>query len=176
MRNHKNLVELRRLLWSMRGLADAALAIVEPDQVEYETLAGSMSIFGGPNDAGVSPSEGLALCEPSEVDQFPDDLFLEEQPDGTTGLARRLNPDYVPGYIACRWDYDVTSRDWLQTHTVSVKNPLTGKTVFNVQPIDWGPNENTGRICDLSPGLAAVLELDTDDVCEVHVPIPAPIA
>jgi hypothetical protein len=158
----------------MRGLIDQALALVEPDEVDYETFAGTMSTFGGPDDMGVSPSEGLALCEPSEVDKFPEDLFLEEQPPGTTGLARRLDPSFP--YIAMRWDYDVTSREWLQTHTVSVKNPQTGKTVFNVQPIDWGPNESTGRICDLSPGLAAALALDTDDVCEVHVPIPAALA
>jgi hypothetical protein len=56
---------------------------------------------------------------------------------------------------------------------VSVKNPQTGKTAFNVQPVDWGPHEDTGRIADLSPGLAAMLELDTDDLCEVHVPVPA---
>jgi hypothetical protein len=170
----KDLAELRRTLWDMRSLLEAALAIVEPDEVWYQTLSGAMSTFGGPGDDGVSPDEGLALIEPSEVDEFDEDLFLDEQPAGTTGLARRLNPDYVPGYIACRWDYDVTSREWLQTHTVSVKNPLTGKTIFNVQPVDWGPHEDTGRICDLSPGLAARLELETDDLCEVHVPIPAP--
>ena len=35
------------------------------------TITGKMSIFGGPQDTGVSPSEGLALCEPHEVDIFP---------------------------------------------------------------------------------------------------------
>ena len=114
-----------------------------------QKLNGTMSVFGGPEDTGVSPSEGLALCEPHEVDLFPEDLFLPEQPKGTTGLARRLNPD-AP-YIAARWDYDVTPRPFLQEAVVIVRNPATGKQAA-AQPIDWGPNETTGRVADLSPG------------------------
>ena len=38
---------------------------------------------------GVSPSEELAFIH--EMDQAPY-LFLPYQPDGTSGLARRLNP------------------------------------------------------------------------------------
>ena len=50
---------------------------------------GKCSQFGGPEDTGVSPSEGLAFI--FDVDQAPQ-LFLPYQPSGTTGLARRLNP------------------------------------------------------------------------------------
>jgi hypothetical protein len=128
------------------------------------TYTGKMSTFGGPNDAGVSPSEGLALCEPHEVDMF-DGYFLSLQPRGTTGLARRLDPSSY--YIAMRWDYDVTSRSYLQSIRVDVS--ANGKRHL-ARPIDWGPAEDTGRICDLSPGLAEALGLDTDDVCTIEVP------
>ncbi len=53
-----------------------------------------------PTDMGVSPSEGLAFIQ--EIEQAPH-LFLPYQPEGTSGLARRLNPDIH--YIACRWEY-----------------------------------------------------------------------
>jgi N-acetylmuramoyl-L-alanine amidase len=133
-------------------------------------LTGTMSTFGGPSDTGVSPSEGLALCEPSEVDLFPETMFLEQQPPGTTGLARRLNPE--ARYCAARWDYDVTPRSWLQNNVVIVTNPDTGKSC-SARPIDWGPSaETTDRICDLSPGVATYLGLATDDVCTMVVPLP----
>ncbi len=131
-------------------------------------LVGTMSWFGGPDDMGVAPDEGLALIEPQEVDEFPKDLFLPEQPPGTTGLARRLNPDAF--YIAARWDYEVTSRDWLQDHYVAVRNVMTGAVITGVQPVDWGPHEDTNRVADLSPGLCYVLGLHTDDACEVFIP------
>ena len=69
---------------------------------------GTCSSFGGPDDEGVSPSEELAFIH--EMDQAPH-LFLPYQPEGTSGLARRLNP-YIH-YVACRWNYDDTSREML---------------------------------------------------------------
>lgn len=131
-------------------------------------LKGTMSTFGGPDDMGVAADEGLALCEPHEMDLFPDDMFLDKSPPGTTGLARQLNPNFP--YIAARWDYSVTPRDWLQNNVVLVRNPKTG-VKMSARPIDWGPNEKTGRLCDMSPGLAAALDLATDDTCEFLIPI-----
>jgi hypothetical protein len=64
-------------------------------------LCGKVSWFGGPDDTGVSPDEGLAFIY--DVDDAPH-LFLPQQPAGTTGLARRLDP--ARPYIACRWNYD----------------------------------------------------------------------
>lgn len=171
--NEHEIEHLRRLLLEIRQRVEQALVLIEEPEAE-EIFIGTMSIFGGPEDYGVDEDEGLALIEPSEVDEFDEELFLPEQPEGTTGLARRLNPEYP--YIAMRWNYDVTSRDWLQTHTVSVRNPLNGRTVRNVQPVDWGPHEDTGRVADLSPGLASALNLQTDDECEVKVPVPTPVA
>ncbi len=132
-------------------------------------LTGTMSVFGGPEDTGVSPSEGLALCEPHETGLFPPDLFLPAQPPNTTGLARKLNP--LAPYIATRWNYEITPRSYLQGCVVIVTNPVTGKSMA-AQPIDWGPNESTGRIADLSPGLAEALELETDAEVLVKIPLP----
>src|SRR6516162_3848112 len=74
----------------------------EPGAVADQTIrmSGKVSWFGGPEDMGVSPSEGLAFIY--DVDTKPH-IFLDEQPPGTTGLARRLDPETY--YIAMRWDY-----------------------------------------------------------------------
>jgi hypothetical protein len=124
-------------------------------------VRGPMSTFGGPHDTGMSPSEGLALFDrPDLQDPRHKKLFLPFQPPGTTGLGRRLNPDEF--YLACRWDYSVTSRSFLRNTVAQVQSVRTGQ-VKQARPADWGPNPRTGRIADLSPGLAAALELDTDD-------------
>lgn len=131
------------------------------------TAYGKMSWFGGPNDTGVSPSEGLAFI--SEYSQRPD-LFLPQQPPGTTGLARRLNADGV-NYIACRWDYNVTPKDMLREsgQMAAVMNVRNGLVAL-CHPADWGPNQNTGRVADLSPAAMQLLGLDTDDVVDVIYP------
>jgi hypothetical protein len=130
-------------------------------------IVGRCSLFGGPDDMGVAPDEGLAFIY--DTSQAPD-LFLDQQPAGTTGLARRLNPEKF--YIACRWDYDAPyeSKAALLNYFAEVRFPVTGKR-FYAQPADWGPGESTGRVCDLSPGLANALGVVTDDVVEVIYPI-----
>ena len=127
---------------------------------------GKMSYFGGPEDTGVSASEGLAFI--SSVDQAPQ-LFLPTQPEGTTGLARRLNP--FVNYIACRWDYNVTPKAMLAESgdRALVRSLATGREALAF-PADWGPHQDTDRIADLSPGLCEVLDLETDDEVEVIYP------
>jgi hypothetical protein len=44
-----------------------------------------------------------------------------------------------------------------------VQSVRTGRAIDDARPADWGPNVTTGRVADLSPSLAAALELDTDD-------------
>lgn len=127
------------------------------------TLRGKCSWFGGPEDMGVSPDEGLAFI--FEVEDQPA-IFLDKQPPDTTGLARRLNTDGMH-YIATRWDYDVTPKTVLLDMRCMVRNPRTGKTFGGVYPADWGPNENTGRVADLSKRLMEDLGLNTDDEVEV---------
>jgi len=132
-----------------------------------QTLRGKCSWFGGPSDTGVSPSEGLAFIY--ELDDAPE-LFLPYQPSGTTGLARRLDPEKF--YIACRWDYAVTSKEDLLDIKVRVSSPKTGR-YFEATPADWGPHVDTGRVADLSPALMAALGITTDDEVEVSIPVPS---
>jgi N-acetylmuramoyl-L-alanine amidase len=130
-------------------------------------LKGKCSHFGGPADMGVSPDEGLAFI--FDVDDAPH-LFLPSQPPGTTGLARRLDPNIF--YLACRWDYDVTPKEMLgdQMLKARVTAPSTGES-FLAYPADWGPHGDTDRVADLSPGLMTALGITTDD--EVQITYPA---
>jgi hypothetical protein len=132
------------------------------------TETGKCSWFGGPKDTGVAPSEGLALFDHSDVcnPQYPG-LFLPSQPAGTTGVARRLNPD--AHYIAMRWNYSRHPKAFLRESKVRVT--ANGRTI-EAQPVDWGPNQNTGRVADLSPGLLAALGLETDDTVTIEIPDP----
>ena len=155
---------------------------------EVLKVSGKVSYFGGPGDKGVSPSEGLALfgVVPPQG-QRGHRLFLNRQPDGTTGTARRLNVE-MP-YIAMRWAYKeselgkdtnglgkrlavVTPRSWLLSSMVKVINPETGAFVW-AWPCDWGPNGRTNRIADVSPFVMNALGLKTDDLVEVELPINA---
>lgn len=139
----------------------------EPPSSVLFAASGTCSTFGGPQDLGVSSTEGLAFI--FEYDQAPY-LFLPYQPSGTTGLARRLDPSTF--YIACRFDYSVTSKEMLRDsmQMVLVTNPETGVQRL-AHPADWGPHEEqTGRAADLSPALAKSLGVVTDDEVEVMYP------
>lgn len=141
----------------------------EDEQKQIRFVAeGKVSHFGGPEDTGVSPSEGLAFIY-STADQ--PDLFLSYQPEGTTGLARRLNPDML--YVACRWPYTSdTKAQWrevLLKEMALVNAPKTGKQI-KCFPADWGPHEDTKRVADISPGAMEYLGITTDDEVEVTFP------
>lgn len=116
----------------------------------------------------VSAAEGLALFSEQSAADI-DDLLLPEQPAGTTGLARRLNPD--TDYIACRWDYAATPKHYLRGIKVRVTNPENNEFA-DARPVDWGPHASTGRVADLSPGLAKKLGLKTDNECRVEIAPP----
>ena len=138
---------------------------IQPEEALLHVI-GKVSHFGGPGDTGVSPDEGLAFIY--DIDDAPQ-LFLPYQPVGTTGLARRLNP-YVH-YVACRWDYDVTPKNTLLDGMAMVKSTKTG-IQMKAFPADWGPNQNTGRVADVSPSLMEDLGITTDDEVEVTYPCP----
>lgn len=126
-------------------------------------FSGKCSWFGGPDDVGVDPDEDLAFFY--DVDDAPH-LFLDDQPEGTTGLARRLDPNVF--YVACRWDYDITPKKMLAepTNQAVVKSRRTGMQ-FLAWPADWGPHEDTDRAADISPGLMEALGITTDDEIDV---------
>lgn len=144
---------------------------VEPEEPELPSgtlfsARGKCSWFGGPADTGVSASEGLAFLY--DYEDAPH-LFLPQQPPGTSGLARRLNPDIF--YVACRWDYDVTSKEMLARPSYQAL-VRTEDREFLAWPADWGPHEDTDRVADLSPGLLEALDLETDEEVEVIYPAP----
>jgi N-acetylmuramoyl-L-alanine amidase len=140
-----------------------------PDDAPLVSLHGKVSCFGGPHDDGVDPDEGLAFLY--DVEDAPH-LFLPTQPEGTTGLARRLNP-YIH-YLACRWDYDVTPKDMLRDQSLMARVTAirTGISMLCFVA-DWGPHDMTDRVADISPGLMTDLGITTDD--EVIVIYPAPL-
>jgi len=128
-------------------------------------VTGRCSWFGGPNDLGVTPSEGLAFL--FKYEDAPH-LFLPEQPPGTTGLARRLNPGLF--YVACRWDYEKTPKKMLARPSFQALVSAKSKS-FLAWPADWGPHEQkTGRAVDLSPALMDALGIKTDEEVEVIYP------
>jgi N-acetylmuramoyl-L-alanine amidase len=151
---------------SIASVLSDQLMITPPPSATVD-LTGKVSSFGGPDDEGVAPDEGLAFI--SGIEQAPQ-LFLPYQPSGTTGLARRLNP-YVH-YVACRWDYAQTPQALLLEELALVRSVRTG-IAMTAFPADWGPHESTGRIADISPGLMADLGISTDDEVKVVFPYKA---
>jgi N-acetylmuramoyl-L-alanine amidase len=138
----------------------------QPEEILFR-VEGKMSTFGGPHDLGMSPDEGLALFGNADLkDPKYSYLFLPAAPPGTSGLGRRLNPDQY--YFACRWNYADTPKEFLRRALARVENPKTGRAV-DARPVDWGPHPSTGRVADLSPGLAAALGLNTDDVARITI-------
>lgn len=139
-----------------------------------------MSTFGGPEDRDIRPDQGLKYFDKADLEdpKFAY-LFLPTQPPGTSGLGRRLNPDSY--YVACRWDEVVTPRELLRNSLARVENLQTGRAA-EARPVDWRPDPSTGRMADLSPGLAAALSLKTNDLVRVTLvagritpaPIPKP--
>ena len=152
------------------ALADELAGKEEEKALKQFVAEGTVSWFGGPNDTtGVTPSEGLAFIYTTSDNPV---LFLSYQPEGTTGLARRLNPDQP--YVACRWPYSSETkaawREVLLKEMALVYAPKTGKSI-KCYPSDWGPHEEkTGRAADLSPSALEYLGIETDD--EVIVTFP----
>ena len=152
---------------AIMALQDALQAPDDPLGA-LDPVSGKVSTFGGPDDVGVTPSEGLWCFPEDKIPAGFESLFLSVQPPGTSGLARRLNPDKF--YIACRWfgktSVDVESRRKLRLLRYRVS--ANGKSVV-CQPADWGPAEWTKRIADISPGAADALGVKTDDVVTVEL-------
>lgn len=156
------------------------VAIFEPAPAQAaqpagtKIVTGNMSVFGGVDDEGMTPTENLALVwdEPTAAN-YPNWFFTKAEKPHLPGYGRRLKPGLH--YVATRWKYTETPKSFLQkpTTTCTVFNPTTGKKLEGVRPIDWGPNlDTTGRDVDLSPAVAEALGLDTDDICTVWIPLP----
>jgi N-acetylmuramoyl-L-alanine amidase len=138
----------------------------QPEEILFR-VEGKMSTFGGPHDLGMAANEDLALFTKADLqDPKYAYLFLPASPPGTSGLGRRLNPDQY--YFACRWNYADTPKEFLRRALARVENPANGRAA-DARPVDWGPHPSTGRVADLSPGLAAALGLNTDDIVRITI-------
>jgi hypothetical protein len=156
------------------GAADGTVRIVPMQPI----ISGPTLVdFGGPSHKLVMTNGGLALFDDSDADGGDlkyKYLFAPQQKNGkgeidktkTRPLVYRLNPDQF--YLAARWDYSLTSRTFLRTTKVRVRNPANNKSEL-AQPVDWGPAPTTGAVAHLSKGLADVLVLKESDAVEVTI-------
>jgi N-acetylmuramoyl-L-alanine amidase len=132
---------------------------------------GKVSWFGGPDDSGVSASEGLAFIYKYETKP---EIFLKHQPAGTTGLARRLDPN--KRYLALRWDYNQFPKARLAGQEMALVRAVRTGRQLPAHPADWGPHVNTQRVADISPGMMRELGIETDDEVEVTYPYVGEVA
>lgn len=143
---------------------------------------GKCSDFGGPDDEGVAPLEGLALVSLQDLNEWWfARCFLPPRPH--VGAARTLNP--ASFYCAMRWAYG--DGDGLGNGEILPGVPASvirravfsvsagGRKIF-VQAVDWGPNRHTGRLIDLSPGEVQALGVGTDDLVSVEAILPGGIS
>jgi len=138
--------------------------------------SGKCSYFGGAADTGVGPHEGLGLIEPTDLnDWWFRRIFVMGSGvwDSGKGLARNLDPN--ASYCAMRWAYGSFagiygeilhgySREQVRRAIIVIE--ANGNRMFS-QAADWGPNTDTGRLIDLSPGDCKRLGVVTDDVVTV---------
>jgi len=127
-------------------------------------MKGKISIFGGKDDPGMKHEEGLALFEHDEADRWPD-LFNVRSVDLSEGTSKRLRDDAM--YFAYRFDKSNATRRTLQHIPWIFRNLSTGKMVM-ARLVDWGPHERTGRTFDVSPRVAQLLKVKTDDELEAY--------
>lgn len=134
---------------------------------------GKCSNFGGEADTGVAPDEGLALIQQTDLSSwwFRRLFVSAAQWDNSKGLARNLNPNAF--YCAMRWAYGSfagVQGEILQgvevgviKHACLIIVEVQGAAPIFCQPADFGPNLDTGRLIDLSPGACKALGVSTDD-------------
>lgn len=141
---------------------------------------GKCSSFGGSDDGGVAPLEGLGLVEIDDLSEwwFSRCFSAHVGIGHTIGLARCLNQSAF--YCAMRFAYasfDGIQGEILSAYSREQVRRLIFMVGFNgkfipVQAVDWGPNLKTGRLIDMSPGGLTALGARTDDELSVSVIIP----
>lgn len=146
-----------------RRLAAAAMSATR--------ITGKSYSFGTPGSAAddqeIAPGQALSLVQPEDITKSDfSGYFLAQQPPGTTGLMRRLDPTKF--YLACRYDSGVA--DYLRSHLVTVTNPHDRSKSAQGRVVEWGPPrrpEYEGYVAALSPGLAETLGLKRGDEVEI---------
>jgi hypothetical protein len=120
---------------------------------------------------GMGAQEGLGLIEDYNRGEWWFDRLFHL---GTvSAFGRNLNP--AAYYIAMRFAYGAfqgvfgdilpgNTRDQIRRGLFVVEH--NGSAVF-AQAADWGPNADTGRLIDCSPGVLAKIGAQTDSVVNV---------
>lgn len=124
-------------------------------------MTGKISTFGGPDDSGMTHTEGLAIYEHHEADLRPD-LFRRRATDLTEGSSKRLKITAL--YFAYRFP-KAHNRKGLQQSIFWFVNNKNGLTI-PMSLVDFGPHERTGRVFDISPYAAELLRVKTDEELE----------
>lgn len=123
---------------------------------------GKASSFGGPQDTGGKPDEGLYYYERSE--QFDPPLvgmLLAHQPPGTSGLFRQLANKTAP-YVAYRAPRTAAAKRYIKTHPFLLTSKAHPEGIV-VWVLDWGPADWTKRAVDCSDAALDLLEVETDN-------------
>ena len=137
---------------------------------------GKCSTFGGMADKGVGTKEELSCVGISDFSEwwFRRIFLAPGDYSSAYGPARNLDP--AAFYCACRWAYGSFggvqgeilpgyTREQVRRGVVIVS--ANGKNVA-CQAADFGPNPDTKRLIDLSPGAATALGVKTDDTVTVQ--------
>lgn len=152
----------------------------QPPMKTTDQQTGKFCSFGGPYDLdNVDSSLALYTGTGEQVYKYCGikGLFLEKQPVNTYGSSKRLNPEAY--YIALRWEEFYPEyggketrekvKAFLRESKVIVRNE-NGRKILTADPVEWGPEEKSGRIGKLSPGLMRDLGLKNDDLATVILP------
>jgi hypothetical protein len=144
-------------------------------------FTGKCSTFGGPDDTGVGPQEGLALIQPADMDDpwFARNFLRFPEYNSALGLGRNLDPEGL--YCAMRWDeiFDLEIAVANELARWSMVRLSFGEKHVWLQPVDYGPGNgkeidgsvtmNTRRLVDASPRGLRQVGATTDDEVIVEV-------
>jgi hypothetical protein len=154
------------ITWAPDGTAFATgsadkTARIHPTRV---MIRGGYKVFGG--ESSDEYGTDMALVARNDVQSPRFSPLFRKDVSAAKGLVQAL--DTNAAYLAARWDYGMTPREYLRATKVKVTNPATGESEF-AQPVDWGPSPKTGKAVDISPGLEARLKLKEE--VEIELPL-----
>jgi hypothetical protein len=103
---------------------------------------------------------------------FLNDAHYASASSGKMSVSRGdsiQNPDAF--YCAAPWDYQDVPRNVLRHCFMKLSSTSAAQSIF-ARPVDWGPNERTKRVLDISPGAAKALAVRTDDTIRGDLVLP----
>lgn len=163
--------------WSEKISAIADEVIAESEAMRMSEIVGSGAWVNGVNpiSAGSSSIEGIGPGT-GEIPATSGKISMFGGPGGgaygNMGLTGEsgVNPR-DPWYCAMRWPYTnpnavAGAKAWWTNRKILVVNPKSNKAVV-LRAADWGPDQSTGRVIDVSPTALKRLGAVTDST--VHI-------